>query len=131
MAGLAHLNKENEMLEGGVEVGLLLQLHHRVKMLVVDVSVNPEQTLQDGFGHRHEVLGEGNSCGTEMVENDDVKKRTKSLGLRGRLKALHFLFICLIIFLDGSKKSLHTKKKTSYKWKCKNSAEWSYTAVST
>lgn len=55
------LNKENEMLEGGVEVGLLLQLHHRVKMLVVDVSVNPEQTLQDGFGHGHEVLGEGNS----------------------------------------------------------------------
>lgn len=64
-AGLSYLNKENEMLEGGVEVGLLLQLHHRVKMLVVDVSVNPEQTLQDGFGHGHEVLGEGNSCGTE------------------------------------------------------------------
>lgn len=55
------LDKENEVLEGGVEVGLLLQLHHRVKMLVVDVSVNPEQTLQDGFGHRHEVLGEGNA----------------------------------------------------------------------
>lgn len=55
------LNKENEVLEGGVEVGLLLQLHHRVKMLVVDVSVNPEQALQDGFGHRHEILGKGNS----------------------------------------------------------------------
>lgn len=55
------LNKENEVLEGGVEVSLLLQLHHRVKMLVVDVSVNPEQTLQDGFGHRHEILGKGDS----------------------------------------------------------------------
>lgn len=55
------LNKENEMLEGGVEMGFLLQLHHRVEMLVVDVSVNPEQTLQDGFCHRHEVLGKGNS----------------------------------------------------------------------
>lgn len=63
-AGSSHLNKENEVLEGGVEVGLLLQLHHRVEMLVVDVSVNPEQTLQDGFGHRHEVLRKGNSCGT-------------------------------------------------------------------
>lgn len=63
-AGSSHLNKENEVLEGGVEVGLLLQLHHRVKMLVVDVSVNPEQTLQDGFGHRHEVLRKRNSCGT-------------------------------------------------------------------
>lgn len=55
------LDKENEMLEGGVEVSLLLQLHHRVKMLMVDVSINPEQALQDGFGHRHEVLGEGDS----------------------------------------------------------------------
>lgn len=55
------LNKENEVLEGGVEVGLLLQLHDRVKMLVVNVSINPEQALQDGFGHRHEVLGKGNS----------------------------------------------------------------------
>lgn len=55
------LDKENEVLEGSVEVGLLLQLHHGVKMLVVDVSVHPEQTLQDGFGHRHEVLREGDS----------------------------------------------------------------------
>lgn len=39
------LDKENEVLEGGVEMGLLLQLHHRVKVLVVDVSVNPEQAL--------------------------------------------------------------------------------------
>lgn len=61
----SNLNKENEVLEGSVEVGLFLQLHHRVKMLVVDVSVNPEQTLQDGFGHRHEVLRKWNSCGTE------------------------------------------------------------------
>lgn len=52
------------MLEGGVEVSLLLQLHHRVKMLVVDVSVDPEQTLQDGFGHGHEVLWKRDSCGT-------------------------------------------------------------------
>lgn len=40
-------------------------------MLVVDVSINPEQALQDGFGHRHEILGKGNSCGTEDVENAD------------------------------------------------------------
>lgn len=45
------------MLEGGVEVSLLLELHDRVEVLVVDVSVNPEQTLQDGLGHGHEVLG--------------------------------------------------------------------------
>lgn len=34
-------------------------------MLVVDMSINPEQTLQDGFGHRHEILGKGNSYGEE------------------------------------------------------------------
>ncbi len=74
VGGKTHLNEENEVLEGGVEVGLLLQLHHRVKMLVVDVSVNPEQTLQDGFGHRHEVLRKGNPCGTEEGGNTDVKR---------------------------------------------------------
>lgn len=60
-AGGSHLDKENEVLEGGVEVRLLLQLHHRVKVLVVDVSVHSEETLQDGLGHGHEVLGEGNT----------------------------------------------------------------------
>lgn len=65
MSEIPYLNKEDEVFERRVEVGLLLQLHHRVKMLVVDVSVNPEQTLQDGFGHRHEVLRKGNSCGTD------------------------------------------------------------------
>ena len=62
-------------------MGLLLQLHHRVKMLVVDVSVNPEQTLQDGFGHRHEVLGKGHSCRTEggVGGNADVKRRARAV----------------------------------------------------
>lgn len=68
----SRLNKENEMLEGGVEVGLLLQLHHRVKVLVVDVSVDPEQTLQDGFGHRHEVLWKRDSCGTVNNKNEII-----------------------------------------------------------
>lgn len=56
------------MLEGSVEMSLLLQLHHRVKMLVVDVSVNPEQALQDGFGHRHEVLWKGDSCKKKKIK---------------------------------------------------------------
>lgn len=64
VARSSYLNKENEVLEWSVKVGLLLQLHHRVKMLVIDVSINSEQTLQDGFGHRHEVLGKGDSCMT-------------------------------------------------------------------
>lgn len=52
------LDKENEVLEGGVEVGLLLQVDDGVEVLVVDVGVDAEQPLQDGLGHRHEVLGE-------------------------------------------------------------------------
>lgn len=57
-----HLDEEDKVLERGVEMGLLLELDDRVKVLVVDVGVDPEQTLQDGLGHRHEVLGEGHSC---------------------------------------------------------------------
>lgn len=61
-------------------MGLLLQLHHRVKMLVVDVSVNPKQTLQDGFGHRHEVLWKGNSCEIEDGNKCEYHKISASNG---------------------------------------------------
>lgn len=56
-----YLNKEDEVFEGRVEVGLLLQLHDRVKVLVVNVSVDSEQALQNGLGHRHEVPLEGDA----------------------------------------------------------------------
>lgn len=52
------LHKEDEVLEGGVEVRLLAQLHHLGEVLVVDVRVHAEQALQDRLGHRQEVLGE-------------------------------------------------------------------------
>lgn len=38
-----------------VEVRFFLQLHDRIKMLVVDVGVYPEQTLQDGLCHCYKV----------------------------------------------------------------------------
>lgn len=79
------------MLEGGVKVGLLLQLHHRVKMLVVDVSVNPEETLQDGFGHRHEVLWKGNSCDTEG------DRQMSTVGLDSVALNVMIYIICIII----------------------------------
>lgn len=40
-------------------------------MLVVDVSVNPEQALQDGFGHRHEVLWKGDSCKKKKLKSHE------------------------------------------------------------
>lgn len=51
------------MLEGGVEMRLLPELHHLGEVLVVDVRVHAEQPLQDGLGHRQEVLGERHACG--------------------------------------------------------------------
>lgn len=46
-----HLHKEDKVLEGGVEVGLLLQPHDRIEVLVVDVGIHTEQPLQDRLGH--------------------------------------------------------------------------------
>lgn len=43
-------------------MGFLLQLHDRVKVLMINVSVNSEQALQNGLSHRHEVLRKGNTC---------------------------------------------------------------------
>lgn len=51
MSDRLYLNKKDEVFERRVEVGLLLQLHDGVKVLVVDVGVDPEQALQDGLRH--------------------------------------------------------------------------------
>lgn len=59
---LTYLNKENKVLKGGVEVGLLLQLHHGVKVLVVNMGINPEETLQNSLCHRHKVFGKWDTC---------------------------------------------------------------------
>lgn len=55
------LDKEDEVLEAGVEVGLLAQLHDLGEVLVVDVGVHAEQALQDGLGDGQEVLREGHA----------------------------------------------------------------------
>lgn len=60
-----HLDEEDEVFEGGVEVGLLLQLDDRVKVLVVNVSVDAEQPFQDRLRHRHEVLWERDAWDTD------------------------------------------------------------------
>lgn len=53
-----YLNKKYKVLKRSVKVCLLLQLDHRVKVLVVDVSVNSEETLENCLGHWHEILWE-------------------------------------------------------------------------
>lgn len=53
-----YLNKKYKVLERSVKVCLFLQLDHRVKVLVVDVSVNSEETLENCLGHWHEILWE-------------------------------------------------------------------------
>lgn len=52
------LYKEYEVFEGGVEMRLLAELDHLREVLVVDVRVHAEQTLQDRLRHREEVLRE-------------------------------------------------------------------------
>lgn len=56
-----YLDKEDEVLEWCIQMGLLLQLDDSIKVLVVYVGIHPEQTLQDGFGNRHEVLRKGDA----------------------------------------------------------------------
>lgn len=63
-----YLNEKDEVFERRVEVGLLLQLHDGVKVLVVDVGVDSEQALQDGLRHGHKVALEGDAFGTEDKE---------------------------------------------------------------
>lgn len=55
------LHEEDEVLEAGVEVGLLAQFNDLWEVLVVDVGVHAEQALQDGLGDGQEVFREGHA----------------------------------------------------------------------
>ena len=92
MCVVLYLNKKDEVFERRVEVGLLLQLHDRVKVLVVYVGVDPEQALQDGLCHRHEVSLKGDTLGTRGRERElfksfglSKKQKTKPHNQRYRL----------------------------------------------
>ena len=56
------LNKEHEMFKGRVEVCFLSQADYMKEMLMVDVGVYSEQTLEDCLGDWEEVLWKWNAC---------------------------------------------------------------------
>lgn len=49
-----------------------MQLHDRVKVLVVDVSIDPEQALQNGLCHGHKVSLKGDAFRTRGQERKAV-----------------------------------------------------------
>ena len=49
------------MLERGVEVRLLAEVHHAVKVRVVHVGVDAEEPFQDGFDDGEEVFRKGHA----------------------------------------------------------------------
>lgn len=54
-----HYREEDEVLEAGVQVGLLAQPAHLLKVRVVDVRIHAEQALEHSFGHVKEVGRKG------------------------------------------------------------------------
>lgn len=54
-----HLDEDDEVLEAGVEVRLLTQATDLLEVAVVDVRIHPEQPLEHGAHHVHEVGREG------------------------------------------------------------------------
>lgn len=71
-----YLNEKDEVFEGCVEVGLLLQLHDGVKVLVVDVSIDPEQAFQNGLRHGHEVALKGNALEIKDRSFRSIRRNT-------------------------------------------------------
>lgn len=72
-----YLDKKDEVFKGGVEVCLLLQLHDWVKVLVVNVSIYTKETLQNGLGHRHEVLGKGDTWRMQETMKSTMRKNRR------------------------------------------------------
>ena len=56
-----YLHKEDEMLEGCVQVSFLSQLDNLGEMLMINMGVNSEQTFQDSFGNGQKIPGEWNT----------------------------------------------------------------------
>ena len=56
------LNKEHEVFKGCVQMCFLAKSYNMQKVLVVDVSVYSEQTLQDCLGNGQEILWKWNTC---------------------------------------------------------------------
>lgn len=56
-----YLNKKNKVLERCIEMCFLLKLDHRVKMLVIYVSINSKESFENCFRHGHEILREWNT----------------------------------------------------------------------
>lgn len=59
-----------------------MQLHDGVKVLVVDVGVDPEQTLQNGLRHRHKITLKGHALGTKEREGKCFEKNTRELDMQ-------------------------------------------------
>jgi hypothetical protein len=56
-----YLDKKNKVLKRCIEMCFLLKLDHRIKMLMINVSIDPKQTFEYSFCHRHEILREWNT----------------------------------------------------------------------
>ena len=57
-----YVGEQNEVLEASVEMRLLFQADDALKMRVVDVCINAEETLEDGSHHLLKVRGKWNTC---------------------------------------------------------------------
>lgn len=53
------LYKIDKMFEAGVEMCFFAQLHHLVKVLVINVCVHPKQSLKNCFGDRNKIPRKG------------------------------------------------------------------------
>lgn len=58
------------MLEARVEMAGLVQQLDLSEVHVVDMSVDPEETLQNGFGHLQEVRWKGHTYAWAEKENN-------------------------------------------------------------
>jgi hypothetical protein len=55
----AHLDKENEVFEAGVEMGLLPQSTNLLEVGVVHVGIDPKEPFVHSSNHLHEIRREG------------------------------------------------------------------------
>lgn len=85
---VAYLDEEYEMLERRVQVCLFSKLYDLGKVLMIDVGVHSEQSLQNSLCDRQEIFGERDSYKREREESAHRARATtpiadgRAIGLR-------------------------------------------------
>jgi hypothetical protein len=91
------IDKQDVVLEAGVQVGLETEMYHNRVVVTVDVCVDSVQTLEDLAEETGEGLGEGDTCRCDQV-SDGSQNTPATLGIFTDATGKHLLIVDIALY---------------------------------